>query len=474
MVLKIYNTMTRKKEAFKPIKKDVVTFYSCGQTVYDDLHIGNARAYSNWDVVTRYLRWKKFNVLHVQNFTDVGHLTDDADTGEDKIEKRAKERKINPWELVDTQIRKYYKDADELNIARANIMPRATSVIPEMIELIEKLFKKGYAYKSGGNVYFNTAKFKNYGKIAMLKLDKNKSKARVAEDKNKKNYFDFALWLSAKKGKKMHVMNWDSPWGRGYPGWHLECSVMAMKFLGDTIDLHAGGIDHIPVHHTNEIAQSEAATGKKFVKTWLHGAFITIKGEKMSKSKGNFYTARELIDKWGASVVRYALVNTHYRKTVDFTEELLENAKNNMDKISNVLELLNNKKDYGKTELDEEEKNIKKLFAEAMNDDFNTSQALLAVHDFIKSVNKNINELSKKSALQAKGLILELLGVLGLNPENKTITDKTEKVMNLIIKVREELRKEKNYKLSDKVRDDLKREGIILNDDSEKTTWSLE
>ncbi len=474
MVLKVYNTLTRRKEKFTPIKRGKVSFYSCGQTVYDDLHIGNARAYSNWDVIVKYLRWKGYDVLHVQNFTDVGHLTDDADAGEDKIEKRAKERKITPWELIDAQIKKYYKDTDDLNIARANIMPRATSVIPEMIEMIQKLFKNGYAYESGGNVYFDTTKFKKYGELARLKLDKKKTKARVAEDKNKKNYFDFALWLSAKKGKSTHVMNWDSPWGRGYPGWHLECSVMSTKFLGETIDFHGGGVDHIPVHHTNEIAQSEGASGKKFVNTWLHGEFITINGVKMSKSKGNFYTSRELIEGWGAMPVRYALVNTHYRKRVNFTNKLMQNAKNNYNKIMNVIELLNNKREFGNKELTREIKETRSVFTEVMDDDFNTSQALLAVHDFIKVVNKKLKLLSKKASKQARDLITELSGVLGLRIESKMNEGEVDDVMKVLINVRNNLRKKKDYASSDYIRNELKKKGIILNDECSETTWVLE
>lgn len=470
MSLIIYNTLTRKKEEFTPIKKGEVSFYSCGQTVYDDLHIGNARAYSNWDIVTRYLEYKGYHVLHVQNFTDVGHLTSDADTGEDKIEKRAAERKINPWELVDRQIERYYIDTDELNIKRPNIMPRATSVIPEMIELVEKLIKKGYAYEIKGNVYFDSSKFKNYGELAQLKLKEEEAKPRVIEDPNKKHYFDFALWLSANKEGKMHVMNWSSPWGKGYPGWHLECSVMAMKFLGETIDLHAGGVDHIPVHHTNEIAQSEAATGKKFVNYWLHGEFVTVNGEKMSKSKGNFFLARDLIKKWTSPVVRYVLVNTHYRKRVDFTDELFTNAKNNLEKIYELFNKLDNLEKFGKKELNKEIDSLKKSFEEAMDDDFNSSQALLAIHEFIKTVNTSISELSKTAAEKAKATIVELLNVLGIKIEAKKESN-IEPVMEVIIDLRNKLREKKDYETSDYLRESLRKIGLELKDDKGKTVW---
>jgi cysteinyl-tRNA synthetase len=314
--------MTRQKEVFKPLEEGKVKIYTCGQTVYDDVHIGNARTYSSWDVVIRYLQYKGYDVFHVQNFTDVGHLTDDADQGEDKIEKRAREQKINPWELVDKQIQEkrareqkinpwelvdkqiqeYWQVSDDLNIQRPNITPRATALIPDMIEIIKILLEKGYAYEVQGNVYYDTKKFKDYGKLARLKLDEEKAQARVAQDPLKKNYFDFALWLNARKGDQIHIMRWNSPWGEGYPGWHLECSVMGMKYLGETLDIHCGGIDHIPTHHPNEIAQSEAATGKKFVNWWMHAEFITLNGKKMSKSLGNYVTARELIDEHGGLI----------------------------------------------------------------------------------------------------------------------------------------------------------------------------
>ncbi|MFX1597295.1 MAG: cysteine--tRNA ligase, partial [Promethearchaeota archaeon] len=324
-MLKIYNTMTRQKEIFKPIEEGRVRIYTCGQTVYDDVHIGNARTYSSWDVVIRYLRYKGYNVFHVQNFTDVGHLTDDADQGEDKIEKRAREQKINPWELVDQQIKEYWEVIDDLNIQRPNISPRATALIPDMIEIIKILLEKGYAYEVQGNVYYDTTKFKDYGKLARLKLDEEKAQARIDQDPLKKNYFDFALWLNARKGDQIHIMRWNSPWGEGYPGWHLECSVMGMKYLGETLDIHGGGIDHIPTHHPNEIAQSEAATGKKFVNYWMHAEFITLNGKKMSKSLGNYVTAHELIDEYGGLNVRMGLVSGHYRSAVDWNPQVIEN-----------------------------------------------------------------------------------------------------------------------------------------------------
>ncbi len=465
--------MSRKKEVFKPIHENKVLIYTCGQTVYDDLHVGNARTYSNWDVVVRYLRYKGYDVLHVQNFTDVGHLTSDADTGEDKIEKRAREEKINPWELVDKQIMKYYEDTDELNIKRPNIMPRATCVIPEMIELIKKLFNNEYAYESGGNVYYNTSKFDDYGRLARLKLDESEAKPRISRDENKKNYSDFALWLNYKKGDKVHIMNWESPWGRGYPGWHLECSVMSMKFLDETIDIHGGGVDHIPVHHTNEIAQSEGATGKKFVNYWMHSEFLTINGEKMSKSKGNFFTARELINDWGAMIVRLALVSAHYRSSLNFSEELLENASNNLRKIRECFNNIRHARGEGKKKISKEVKELRTNFEESMDNDFNTPEAFKNIYKFISTVNKNINKYDKESLEKARSILKELLGILGIKVsrvlEEKSV--ETNKIMKVLIKIRDELRSKEDYETSDKIREELSSIGIQLKDLDDETVW---
>ncbi len=471
MALKIYNTMSRKKEAFKPLKPKEVRIYTCGQTVYDDLHVGNARTYSNWDVIVRYLRWRGYDVFHVQNFTDVGHLTDDADEGEDKIEKRARLRRIEPMELVDQQIRKYWRDIDELNIHRPNISPRATGHIIEMQDLIKVLLEKGYAYIVEGNVYFDTSKFKNYGKLARLSLKDLKAGARVEVDPRKKHPRDFALWLKAPPN---HIMKWTSPWSVGYPGWHIECSVMAMKYLGETLDIHGGGIDHIPVHHTNEIAQSEAATGKPFAKYWIHSAFMTINGEKMSKSKGNFITAREAIDKWGAMVVRLALVSGHYRSQIDYNEGLLITAKNNLEKLHNTLDAIKNAS-YGRdNSLLAKAKATKKAFIEAMDDDFNTPKALAAIYAFVKDVNKSIGKASKKSLETARDLIIELMGVLGIDLTRKSeLKDLSDDLIKLLIKVREAARKKKDYETSDTIRNELKKLGIALEDTDSGTKYKI-
>ncbi len=474
VMLKIYNTMTREKEVFTPLEEGHVKIYTCGQTVYEKCHIGNARTYSAWDVVIRYLRHKGYKVLHVQNFTDVGHLTDDADQGEDKIEKRAREEKINPWELVEREIEEYWHVIDDLNINRPNISPRATSLIPEMIILIKILLDKGYAYEVQGNVYYDITKFKEYGKLARLKLDEEQAKARVAKDPLKKNYFDFALWLNARKGDQVHIMRWNSPWGEGYPGWHLECSIMAMKYLGETIDIHGGGIDHIPTHHPNEIAQAEAATGKQFVRNWMHAEFITLNGKKMSKSLGNYLTARELIDEHGGLVVRMGLVSGHYRSAVDWNPDVIANAKKNVERIQNSLSLIKDSPGGTKTNLNQATEEVKQSFEEAMDDDFNIPKALAAIHDFIRQINSSLD--NKKEILNRAGETLtELLGVLGLDFTKKKGLDdaKINELMDLIITIRENARKGKNYELSDQIREKLRAVGIQIEDAEDGPRWKM-
>jgi cysteinyl-tRNA synthetase len=466
--------MTREKEVFTPLEEGHVKIYTCGQTVYEKCHIGNARTYGAWDVVIRYLRYKGYKVLHVQNFTDVGHLTDDADQGEDKIEKRAREEKINPWELVDREIEEYWHVIDDLNINRPNISPRATSLIPEMITLINILLEKGYAYEVEGNVYYDITKFKEYGKLARMKLDEELAKARVDKDPLKKSYFDFALWLNARKGDQVHIMRWTSPWGEGYPGWHLECSIMAMKYLGETIDIHGGGIDHIPTHHPNEIAQAEAATGKQFVRYWMHAEFITLNGKKMSKSLGNYVTARELIDKHGGLVVRMGLVSGHYRSAVDWNLDVIENAKKNVERIQNSLILIKDSAGGNKTNLNQAIDEVKHSFEEAMDDDFNTPKALATIHEFIRKINSSLD--NKKGILnRANETLLELLGVLGLDfTKKKGIDDgKINELMELIIHIRENARKEKNYELSDEIREKLRTVGIQIEDAEDGPRWKM-
>ncbi|MHA1987955.1 MAG: cysteine--tRNA ligase, partial [Promethearchaeota archaeon] len=381
---------------------------------------------------------------------------------------------VNPWELVDKQIKEYWEVTDDLNISRPTITPRATSLIPEMIEVIKILKEKGYAYEKEGNVYYDISKFKDYTKLSRLKLDEETAKARVNQDSLKKSYFDFALWLNALKGDKIHKMRWSSPWGEGYPGWHLECSTMATKYLGETIDIHAGGIDHIPTHHPNEIAQAEATTGKQFVRTWMHAEFITLNGKKMSKSLGNYVTARELIDEYGGLVVRMGLVSGHYRSSVDWNPDVIENAKKNIARIQNCLSLIKDSPGGTNTNLDQSIDDVKNSFEEAMDDDFNAPKAHAAIHEFITSINSSLD--NKKEILdEARETLLELLGIFGLDfTKSKGVDDaKINELMDLIIDIREKSRKEKNYEISDQIREKLRAVGIQIEDTDKGPRWKL-
>lgn len=469
MTLRLFNTLSRKKEIFRPLRGKHVNIYTCGSTVYDDLHIGNIRTYIAWDVLVRYLKYRNYNVFHVQNFTDVGHLIDGADIGEDKIAKRAKERKLEPMELVEKYIHDYWRDMDDLNALRPNISPRATGHIVEMIEMAKKLLDKGYAYEVDGNVYFDIKKFKNYTKLAKLNLKHLQAGARVKIDKNKKHPLDFALWRRANKN---HIMQWNSPWGMGFPGWHIECSVMSMKYLGNKFDIHGGGKDLIPVHHTNEIAQNYGFTGHKVVNSWLHTEFLTINGAKMSKSKGNFKTVRELIDKYRGEVVRMFIISTHYKSQLDFNEKTILHAENNLNKIYNTLNLIRNSNGGSKESLKNEISGAVKKFKDAMDDDLSTPKALRVIYDLLNAVNKSLD--SKKSILKkAEETILELGRTLGLKLEKEDNVKIVDSLVENLIELRNKFRNEKNFEAADKIRKTIEESGIKLRDDGKETYWVL-
>ena len=472
MSLKLYNTLTREKEEFEPLE-DQVKIYTCGQTIYDDLHVGNARAYAVWDILRRYLEWKGYDVFHIQNITDVGHLTDDADQGEDKVEKRANEKGMEPMVLVEDQIKRYYEDMDALNIKRHHINPRATCHVPEMIDLNKKILENGYAYESNGNLYFDVKKYAedyDYGKMGGIDLDELEEGSRVGKDPNKKNQYDFALWINADPS---HIMKWNSPWSKGYPGWHLECSTMSMKYLGEEFDIHGGGKDHIFPHHPNERAQSKAATGKDMAQFWLHSDFVTIDGEKMSKSKGNFYTAREMIEKYSGEVLRMFYATTHYRKEIDFNEDALENAQNNLDRLYNTIRLVDESEGGGEEDLTDITEGYRNKFEEAMDDDLNTAKAVNILVNYSKEINKSLN--NKKEILEeAKKTLTELGKVLGIKLELKKETAEiNEEMVEKIIEVRNDLREKEEYELSDKLRNALSITGIKLEDKGDKTKWKL-
>ena len=449
-MLKVYNTLTRKKETFKPLKSGKVGLYACGPTVYDYAHIGNLRTYIFEDFLKRVLLFNKYNIKHVMNITDVGHLTSDADSGEDKLEKGSKREGKSAWEIAEFYTKAFKKDIAKLNILEPDIWCKATEHIKEQIELIKRLEKKGYTYKIEDGVYFDSTKFKNYGKLAHLNIEGLQAGARI-DIKDKKHKTDFALWKFS-SGHEKRQMEWNSPWGKGFPGWHIECSVMSMKYLGESFDIHCGGIDHIPVHHTNEIAQSEAATGKRFVKYWMHGEFLTLKDEKISKSRGNFITLEDL-EKEGFDPLayRYLCLGTHYRKQLVFSIENLKGASYAYNNLKDkIVELV---KDF-----EEGDGNIKvyeKRFLDAIDDDLNMPKALAVLWDLLKDY--------KIGNKKKYGLILKFDDVFGFGLKDM----KKEKIPDEILRLAEErlmARKKKDWKKADKLREQIEKKGWVIED----------
>lgn len=387
----LYNSLTRQKELFSPIDSKEVKLYTCGPTVYSFATIGHGRKYVMDDILKRSLEFNGFNVNHVQNVTDVGHLVSDADEGEDKMEKGAKQQGKTVWEVAEFFTKNFYDSMDKLNIVRPTTICKATDHIPEQIELIEKLFKNGYAYDTEEAVYFDTAKFEDYGKMFGQKIEDKKVAVReeVRTDVNKRNNADFALWFKRIGNFKDHVMHWESPWGDGFPGWHIECSAMSMKYLGEQIDIHTGGEDHLSIHHPNEIAQSEGASGKKpFSKFWVHYAFLMVDGTKMSKSLGNYYTIQDVLDKDVDPIaLRYLYLGAHYKKPMNFTWESLDSAQKGLKRLQNTVKSLKEQDD--RTILSEEKNEkldgFRTKFNEALNDDLNTSKAMAVMFEMLKS-----------------------------------------------------------------------------------------
>jgi cysteinyl-tRNA synthetase len=458
--MKLYNTLTRKKEEFKPLEEGKVKMYVCGPTVYDFIHVGNARPYIIFDTVRRYLEYKGYDVNYVQNFTDV----------DDKIIKKANAEGITSEEVANKYIEEALKDAQGLGVKEATTHPKATEEIDGMIEMIQILIDKGFAYEVNGTVYFQTAKFESYGKLSKKNQEDLEAGARIAINEEKRNPMDFVLWKPKKEGEPA----WKSPWGEGRPGWHIECSVMSKKYLGDSIDIHAGGTDLIFPHHENEIAQSEAANGKPFAKYWIHNGFINIDNKKMSKSKGNFFTVREITKDFPYEVIRFFMLTAHYRSPINFSRELMESARKSLERIQtgvyNLNFLIENTKINTITEEEKKLSNelgqFKVKFCDAMDDDFNTADGVSAIFELIRFANINTNEQSSKEWLeQVLVLIKELSDVLGIKVEKEQeLLD--EEIEQLIAK-RQEARKNKDFALADKIRDDLKEQGIILEDTRE-------
>ena len=483
MVLRVFNTMSGEMEEFKPLRDKNVGVYVCGPTVYDWAHLGHARTYIAFDVIVRWLEFKGHSVFYVQNITDVGHLT--ADTAEDKIGKRAKERKVEPMQLVEFYMREYFRDLDSLGVKRPDISPRATGHLIEMIEAIQTLIKKGYAYDVNGNVFFDVSKLDDYGKLSKIKLDEMLEGSRFEVHPDKRNPRDFALW---KRAEPDTVLKWWSPWGTGFPGWHIECAIMGLKYLGSQVDIHGGARDLIFPHHENEIAQSEAMTGKKpFVKYWLHTGFLKINGEKMAKSLGNYITVREALEKYDAEAIRLFVLSTHYRNEIDFTDKKLKVAETNLNKLYNMLESLEDAKKVSvKREPSEAEQqfgeNVEKLrgkFIDAMDEDFNTPRALAALFEMSKEINRFLDEHEQVSAEipeKVYDCFSELGKALGLFQQEKTRElggQLADGLVQLLFDLREELRKKGEYGLSDEIRSRMKALGLVIEDTAEGPKWKL-
>lgn len=461
-MLKVYNSLSRKKENFSPLKGKTVTMYVCGPTVYGPGHIGHARTYVAFDIIRRYMEWRGYKVKFVMNITDV----------HDDMIKRAGEMGITIFELADRNIALFFKDMDELGIKHSDKNPRVTEVIPEIVDAVKTLQKKGYAYETADGVYFSVAKFKGYGKLSRLKAKEAKTGTRVDTDKyEKRSASDFALWKKSKEGEP----SWESPWGKGRPGWHIECSVMSRKFLGDRIDIHGGAVDLIFPHHENEIAQSEALTGKKpFVKYWMHAGFLNVGGEKMSKSLGNFIQIPELLREYDPKLFRFFVSGLHYRSRVNFEKSLMEEEKATLTRLNETIQRL--------LEVQGKNKNKKipalvasarKKFAEKMDDDFNLPSAWAELFAFVKDVNKLLaeNKLSRADADEILKFLRELDSFLGVFTFEKKEEGKAGAEIEALIAEREKARREKSFSKADEIRERLRGMGILLDDTPQGVKW---
>ncbi len=451
--MKLFNTMTRKKEEFVPVEAGKAKIYACGPTVYNFFHIGNARPFIIFDTLRRYLEYSGLNVTFVQNFTDV----------DDKMIARASEENTTLKELGERFIAEYYKDAGALGIQTATVHPRATEHIQDIIHLVETLIQKGHAYESNGDVYFDVSSFGEYGKLSGQSLEDLMAGARIDVTESKKNPEDFALWKAAKPGED----SWDSPWGQGRPGWHIECSAMSMKYLGDTIDIHGGGQDLIFPHHENEIAQSEAATGKPFAKYWMHNGYINVDNEKMSKSKGNFFTVRDIAQKYDLKVVRLFMLSAHYRNPINFSEELIMQAASAMARIKNCRDNLKHIASAGvsgKVDVVKDICALENRFKEAMDDDLNTAGAIGVIFEYIRDINLAFEEnKDAKSAADALKALDTILDVLGLVPEEESIPEE----IKVLAQKRQDARNARNFAEADALRDQITAMGYELKDTPE-------
>lgn len=465
--MKLYNTLTRQKEEFVPIEPGKVKMYVCGPTVYDYIHIGNARPYVIFDTIRRYLEYKGYQVNYVQNFTDV----------DDKIIKKANAEGVESTVISERYIAEALKDAEGLNVEPATKNPKVTEEMDHIIEMIQAIIDKGHAYEVNGSVFFDTKSFNGYGKLSGKNIDDLEAGARIEIDTQKKNPMDFVLWKPKKEGEPY----WESPWGQGRPGWHIECSVMAKRYLGDTIDIHAGGEDLIFPHHENEIAQSESANGVQFAKYWLHNGFINVDNKKMSKSLGNFFTLREIVAEIPYDVVRFFILSGHYRSPINFSRELMEAAGNGLDRIKNAYKNLLFLEKNTEGEMTEEEKVLSKdadkfrvQFETAMDDDFNTADAVTAIFEIARFANVNCKEASSRAFVtDIREKMLALCDILGIKPYDEVSEDRiSEEEIEKLIAERADAKKAKDFAKADKIRAELLEKGVVIEDTRAGVRWS--
>ncbi len=481
MSLVVYNTLTRRKEAFKPLVEGRVHLYVCGPTVYDHAHIGHAKTYVAFDTIVRYLRFQGYQVRYVQNITDVGHI---LDTGEDRILKGAARERIEPMEVVERYTRSYFEDMDALGIQRPDISPRASAHVPEQIELIKRLVAGEHAYESNGSIYFDVSSFPGYGKLSGRKVEELEGGARVAVREDKRHPQDFALWKHAEPD---HILRWPSPWGWGYPGWHIECSAMSAKYLGETFDIHGGGIDNIFPHNECEIAQSEAATGKPFANYWLLTGSLTLDSVKMSKSLGNTLTVKEALERWQPEAIRYFILSGHYRGPIDFSDEALEAAARGWERAVSPAQAIRERLRSpdlpagGAEALSAALTDVHTRFVEAMDDDFNTPVAISVIFELSRLANTLLKAEAPpgRGALEAVLRVFEELAgqVLGVLPRQtaggRGDAEREAALIRLLISMRAEARQRKDFAQADSIRDRLKEIGVTLEDGKDGTTWKI-
>lgn len=484
MPLRIFNVIGREKQDFIPLQDGYVGIYVCGPTVYDHAHLGHAKSYVSFDVIVRYLRYKGYRVLYVQNITDVGHLTE-TESGEDRILKKARAMQAKPMQIVETYTRSYFDDMDALGVVRPDISPRASGHVPEQIKMIEILLQKGHAYVANDSVYFDVTTAPTYGKLSNRKLEEQEEGTRETVRSEKRNPQDFALW---KKAEPEHILRWDSPWGEGFPGWHIECSAMAMKYLGTTFDIHGGGIDNIFPHNECEIIQSEAANDAEFARYWMLVGTLTVDGVKMSKSLGNFTTIKDALQVYRPEVIRMSILSAHYSNPVDYSDEALQGARGGWERLNNAYRLITTKQqnapesDAGNAFLARVDQAYTD-FEAAMDDDFNAPKAVAVLQEFTREVNSLLNgtELVGASVLDAIESVYTRLGgdVLGIiaPAEQATSTGNAKReaaLIELLIELRTKARKNKDFAESDRIRDQLLALGVALEDRADGTLWKYE